>query len=167
MLKRGTVMVFATVALLVALLGSSFGLAQSGDATVATSETPDLGTFLTDAEGMTLYLFTKDVPGTSNCSGECLANWPAFVASDPLTLPDGVPGELTQITRDDGTQQVAYNGIPLYYFAADAAPGDTNGQGVGDVWFVVAPAAAGLTIASPVATPAASPVASPVATPAT
>lgn len=162
MLKRFIVMPFAVAALLVALVGASLALAQSDDATVSTSETPELGTFLTDAEGMTLYMFTKDEPGKSNCSGDCLANWPPFVASDPLTLPEGVPGELTQITRDDGTQQVAYNGMPLYYFAADAAAGDTNGQGVGDVWFVVAPAAAGLQIASP----AASPVASPAATPA-
>lgn len=156
MLKRVTVMLFAVAALLGTLFGSSFALAQS-DATVATSETPELGTFLTDAEGMTLYLFTKDVPGTSNCTGDCLVNWPAFVASDPLTLPDGVPGELTQITRDDGTQQVAYNGMPLYYFASDTAPGDTNGQEVGDVWYVVAPAAAGLQVASPVASPVATP----------
>lgn len=156
MLKRVTVILFATGALLVALLGSSFALAQS-DASVATSETPELGTFLTDAEGKTLYLFTKDESGTSNCTGDCLTNWPAFVAEDPLTLPDGVPGELTQITRDDGTQQVAYNGMPLYYFASDAAAGDTNGQGVGDVWFVVAPAVAGLDLASPVASPVATP----------
>lgn len=159
MLKRFIVMLFAVAALLGALLWSSLALSQSDAATVSTSETPELGTFLTDAEGMTLYLFTKDVPGTSNCTGDCLVNWPAFVAEDPLTLPDGVPGELTQITRDDGTQQVAYNGMPLYYFASDTAAGDTTGQGVGDVWYVVAPAALS-------GTPVASPVASPVATPA-
>ncbi len=157
--KRFIVVLFAVVA----LLGTSFALAQSDTATVSTSETPELGTFLTDAEGMTLYLFTKDEPGKSNCTGECLANWPAFVASDPLTLPEGGPGELTQITREDGTQQVAYNGMPLYYWINDAAPGDTTGQGVGDIWFVVNPAPAGLQIA----TPTGSPVASPVATSAT
>lgn len=160
MSKRSFAMPFAAVALLVALIGSSLALAQD-DATVATSETPELGTFLTDPEGMTLYLFTNDEPGVSNCSGDCLANWPAFVAEDPLTLPEGVPGELTQITRDDGTQQVAYNGWPLYYWVQDQAPGDTTGQGVGDVWYVVAPGEPGTT------TPGASPVASPVATPAT
>ena len=30
---------------------------------------------------------------------------------------------------------------PLYRFAGDAAPGDTNGQGSGGVWFVVGPTA--------------------------
>ena len=28
---------------------------------------------------------------------------------------------------------------PLYTFAADEAPGDVNGQGVGEVWYAVAP----------------------------
>jgi predicted lipoprotein with Yx(FWY)xxD motif len=41
--------------------------------------------------------------------------------------------------RTDGAEQVTYNGWPLYYFANDAAPGDTNGQGVNDVWYVIAP----------------------------
>ena len=43
------------------------------------------------------------------------------------------------ISRDDGREQVTYNGLPLYYFANDKAPGDTKGQGVGGVWFVAAP----------------------------
>ncbi len=133
-----------------ALMSFTFTAAQA-DTTVATAETPELGQFLTDAAGMTLYMFTKDEPGKSNCSGDCLAKWPAFTAADPLTLPEGVPGELTQIARDDGTMQVAYNGMPLYYWANDTKPGDTTGQGVGDVWYVVAP---GQEFGAPVGTPA-------------
>jgi predicted lipoprotein with Yx(FWY)xxD motif len=129
-------------------------------ATVAVAEDPDLGEFLTDPEGMTLYLFTKDEPGVSNCSGECLANWPAFSAEEPLTLPEGVPGTLGLITRDDGTTQVTYNDWPLYYWVGDQAPGDVTGQGVGDVWYVLAP---GETTTPPAASPEASPSASPAA----
>jgi hypothetical protein len=33
---------------------------------------------------------------------------------------------------------VTHGGKPLYYFAGDAKPGDTNGQGVG-VWYAVTP----------------------------
>jgi predicted lipoprotein with Yx(FWY)xxD motif len=33
---------------------------------------------------------------------------------------------------------VTYDGKLLYHFAGDAKPGDTNGQGVGTVWFTVA-----------------------------
>lgn len=149
---------------LVVLLGLSAVVAAQDDAetTVATAETDELGTFLTDAEGMTLYLFTNDTPGVSACTGGCLENWPAFTAEEPLTLPDGVPGELSLIERDDGSQQVAYNDWPLYYWVNDEAPGDTTGQGVGDVWYVVTPVEAGAT---PLASPAASPAASPEATP--
>lgn len=114
--------------------------AASADTTVATSETDDLGEFLVDTEGMTLYLFTNDMAGMSMCTDDCLENWPVFTAEEPLSLPEGVPGELTLIERDDGSQQVAYNDMPLYYFAGDEADGDTNGQEAGDVWFVVEPA---------------------------
>lgn len=131
------------------------------DATVALADHPDLGQILTDAEGITLYLYTNDEQGagTSMCNDECLANWPAFVADDPLMLPEGVDGELTQITRDDGSMQVAYNGWPLYYFAGDRTAGDVNGQGLGDVWFVIdAEVMSGGMMASPEASPMASPV---------
>lgn len=108
--------------------------------TVLVGSSDELGEFLTDAEGMTLYLFTNDTePGVSVCEGDCLAAWPAFTAEEPLTLPEGVEGELTLIERSDGSMQVAYNGIPLYYWQNDTAPGDTTGHEVGGVWFVVAP----------------------------
>jgi predicted lipoprotein with Yx(FWY)xxD motif len=48
-------------------------------------------------------------------------------------------GTLATFTRDDGSQQVTYNGMALYLYQSDAAPGDTTGQGVGNNWFVVAP----------------------------
>jgi predicted lipoprotein with Yx(FWY)xxD motif/uncharacterized cupredoxin-like copper-binding protein len=101
---------------------------------------PNLGPFFTDPSGMTLYLFTRDTEeGVSACYDDCVTNWPLFAPEEPLSLPGNVEGELTTITRDDGTTQVAYNGIPLYYFAGDAAPGETNGQGAGDVWYIVPP----------------------------
>ena len=100
-------------------------------------ETDELGQFLTDAEGMTLYIFSNDEMGSgvSVCNDDCAVNWPPFYAED-ASLPEGVPGELTTITRDDGSEQLAYNGMPLYYYIDDVAPGDTTGQGKGDVWWV-------------------------------
>ena len=100
-------------------------------------ETEELGQFLTDAAGNTLYLFTKDEPGKSNCYDDCAANWPIFYADEGVSLPEGAAGELGEITRDDGTEQTTYNGWPLYYWVGDTAPGDTNGQGVSEVWYVV------------------------------
>ncbi len=100
----------------------------------------DLGDHLVDGEGNTLYLFTPDAQGDiSACTGDCAATWPPLAGA--AAAGDGADGSLLgTITRDDGSSQPTYNGWPLYYFAADAAPGDTNGQGVGDVWWVIDPA---------------------------
>jgi predicted lipoprotein with Yx(FWY)xxD motif len=108
--------------------------------TIEVGFTEELGPFLTDAEGVTLYLFTNDTnPGESTCEGDCLVNWPPVPAADMLVLPPGIQGTLGATEALDGTQMLTYNDIPLYYFAADQAPGDVNGQGRGDVWYVVAP----------------------------
>ena len=92
---------------------------------------------LTDGEGRSLYLFTVDTQdsGTSACDPDCLANWPIFVG--PATAWEGVDAALLGEIADTG--QVTYNGWPLYYFGGDAAPGDTNGQGLSDVWWLVSP----------------------------
>jgi predicted lipoprotein with Yx(FWY)xxD motif len=112
-------------------------------ATVSVWQTADLGSYLIGPEGMTVYLFTNDEQGagTSACSGDCLTNWPPVTVADAADLVKGVNlhGELGTITRDDGTLQVTYDGWPLYYFANDAAPGDTTGEGRGDVWWTIAP----------------------------
>lgn len=100
-----------------------------------------LGDFLTGEDGRTLYLFTVDSPGTSACTDQCAANWPPFTveAGETPDAGDGVTGTFGTLTRTDGSLQVTYNDVPLYYFAADKAAGETNGQGVNDVWFIVKP----------------------------
>lgn len=108
-------------------------------AEVKTSKDAKLGTILTDAAGRTLYIYKKDSMNVSNCSGGCAQNWPALTTAATPTLASGIAGTLGTITRSDGTKQVTYNGMPLYYFRADSKPGDTNGQDIGDVWYVVTP----------------------------
>lgn len=122
-------LLFITCCLLAIPLGVQ---AQASDTSLAVGESTELGSFLTDAEGMTLYIFTKDVAdsGASVCNDDCAANWPPFFVVG-ATLPEGTAGELTVITRDDDSSQLAYNGMPLYLFV-----GDTTGEGVGDVWWV-------------------------------
>ena len=113
------------------------------DTFLMVAQDPAVGTFLSDAEGMSLYLFTPDTtPGESTCYDDCATAWPPLAPAEGMSLPAGVPGELTTIERTDGTQQVAYNDIPLYYYAGDEQPGDINGQGVGGVWFIVPPGTA-------------------------
>lgn len=128
------------------------GGGASPSATAETGETYELKVaagagsvtnYLTAENGMTVYWFKADTAdsGKSVCNGDCATNWPPFVVDslDEVKPDSGVSGKLALVTRDDGTKQVSYNGLPLYYFAADKAAGDTNGQGVGGKWFVVNP----------------------------
>jgi predicted lipoprotein with Yx(FWY)xxD motif len=101
-----------------------------------------LGNHLVDGGGRTLYYFAKDVPagGTqaanSNCNAGCLAIWPIFNADN--VVAQGINAtDVGQITRTDGSKQTTYKGFPLYYYAGDTAAGDTNGEGVGGIWYVV------------------------------
>ena len=109
--------------------------------TVNTSSSAALGTFLVDGKGMTLYWTTKDAVGVSNITGTTLANWPVFFTVN-ITLPGGLnASNFGSITRADGTMQTTYKGWPLYYYIGDKAAGDTKGQGLANVWFVVNPTA--------------------------
>jgi predicted lipoprotein with Yx(FWY)xxD motif len=113
--------------------GDGIGLAASVEIVLAEN---DLGSVLTDADGNTLYLFDPDAQGESVCYDQCETAWPPLVAD--ATAGEGVDEALLGTApRTDGSTQVTYNGWPLYYFANDAAPGDINGQGVNDVWWVV------------------------------
>jgi predicted lipoprotein with Yx(FWY)xxD motif len=130
---------FILLVLAVLLMGVSVALAQDMAATIMLGGNDELGDFLVDADGMTVYLFTNDEPGVSNCAGDCLTNWPAVTIGEgeaPI-LADGVPGVVSFIQQDDGSRHVVYNGWPFYYWHEDAAPGDAGGHTRGDVWYVV------------------------------
>jgi len=107
--------------------------------TQSTSDT--IGNYLTAAgNGMTLYTFGNDTPGTSTCTGTCATTWPPYtVASASDVAPDAnFTGTLGTITRDDGTLQVTYNGMPLHFYSHDTTPGDTNGTTVAN-WSIAKP----------------------------
>jgi predicted lipoprotein with Yx(FWY)xxD motif len=110
-------------------------------ATVSLGGSAELGNFLVGANGMTLYMFTRDEAGASSCVDQCAANWPPLTVGEgeTPTLQPGLPGELTTFARADGSLQVAYNGMPLYFWVNDAQPGDATGQNFNEVWFVVQP----------------------------
>lgn len=106
---------------------------ESADLQLSSS---DLGEILVDADGKTLYLFVPDAQGDSTCYDECEANWP--VVGELASVEAGLDTDLLGTTdRTTGDVQATYNGWPLYYFAADEGAGDTNGQGVNDVWYVL------------------------------
>jgi len=95
----------------------------------------ELGTVLADADGFALYVFTNDTDGESTCYDSCAETWPS-VPGDSTIGGDIDDTMFDSVARTDGTQQLTVNGQPLYRYTPDA-PGDTAGQGVGGVWFVV------------------------------
>lgn len=103
-------------------------------------EQSDLGPHLVGPDGGTLYVFLRDDPATTNCSGGCLQAWPPLIVDDgqQLSIDGEAPGSLDSIATPSG-RQVTYNDAPLYYFANDAATGDLNGHLAGGVWFLARP----------------------------
>jgi len=148
----------AVTALAVALAGCSSPTADepADEGTSVETEAPDtgstdvllmtadssLGEIVVDGEGMTLYMFDSDTQGgdASTCEGQCATNWPAVTTDSDDPAVEGVTGEIGTITGVDGSTQATLNGWPLYYYAGDSAAGDTNGQGVGGLWWVLTPA---------------------------
>jgi predicted lipoprotein with Yx(FWY)xxD motif len=116
---------------------SSSPPAMSG-ATVGTTQSADYGTILTDGEGNTLYLFETDQGTTSSCTTGCSSTWPALTVDGKPTAGDGVDASLLGSAKQaDGTTQVTYNGHLVYRYSGDSGPGQTNGEGISGVWFVV------------------------------
>jgi len=103
-----------------------------------------LGSILVNSTGRTLYLFKADVGAKSACTGACATAWPPLLATGKPTAGTGLTAsKLATITRSDGTQQVTYNGHPVYLFIKDKKPGQTTGQGVtafGAAWYALTPA---------------------------
>lgn len=96
-----------------------------------------VGTYLTDARGMTLYQLKRDAPGRSACTGDCVVRWPVFYTRKIVVSGKLDKKDFAVITRDDGIMQTTYRGRPLYYSARDSAAGDMNGEGVSPQWQAV------------------------------
>ena len=108
---------------------SSSSAGAAGTATIDVADNDALGQILTDADGNTVYLFEKDESGKSECSGQCATVWSPVTSSGKPTAGDGADASLiSTVARADGTQQVTYDGHPLYRYQGDTSPGDTNGN---------------------------------------
>lgn len=115
---------------------------------------PTHGSVVVGEGGRSVYLFTNDSGGSSACVDDCAATWPPVTVASAadVVAGTGVTGAIGTIERADGTTQVTLGGAPLYYFAADGAAGDTMGQGIGGVWYLVS--AAGEAVGQAGASPA-------------
>ena len=114
-------MTIATVILLAAFGYSAAHGQETGPAKISKTA---MGQMLADADGMTLYTYSRDMTGYSNCNDACASVWL------PMTPAVGAvaSGDWSIILRDDGKPQWAYKGQPLYRFSKDAAPGDMTGD---------------------------------------
>lgn len=127
------------VGLVIALLLVGSGIAQAKHHEVKVAEKAGIGKYLTDTEGMSLYFFTKDSVGKSACSGDCIARWPIYFR-DKVAAGAGLKdADFATIVREDGQKQSTFRGYPLYYWMGDSKAGETSGQGVGNVWYVIDP----------------------------
>jgi predicted lipoprotein with Yx(FWY)xxD motif len=121
--------------------GTETTAAAGGGVKLATVKDAKLGDVVTDGSGFVLYRFDKDTakPPASNCAGDCASTWPPVLASGKPDVTGIDAGLLGTVKRADGSEQVTIDGWPVYRFAADSAAGQTNGQGVGGVWWAVTP----------------------------
>jgi predicted lipoprotein with Yx(FWY)xxD motif len=107
------------------------------------------GTFLTGAGGRALYLWVADAKGMSSCSGACAKAWPPLTTKGkPIASGSVKASQLGTIKRSDGTEQVTYDGHPLYYFEGDPKAGTTTGQGsdaFGAKWWLVSTSGSAIT----------------------
>lgn len=132
---RMNVVRIISAALLLAAFG---GTALADHHAVKVAKHDKVGSYLTDAKGMALYVFKKDSPGKSACAGDCVAKWPLYYR-EKVGAGGLKDADFATITREDGQKQTTYKGMPLYYFAGDKAANDVNGQGVREVWYLAAP----------------------------
>lgn len=157
---------FAVAALLSGCAGGGGGTTATTPAATATATTPapasplpdssapasamatelkvadsELGQIVVDGRGMSVYYYTEDTKdsGTSACTAGCLTAWPPVITPADAPTVEGVTGTVGTIPTPDGQKQVTINGMPIYYFGNDKAAGDILGQGLNNVWYLVAP----------------------------
>jgi predicted lipoprotein with Yx(FWY)xxD motif len=135
----------------------SGGSSASGPAQVKMATATVKGqstTILANSQGRTLYYRTTDTASASTCTGGCASTWPPLLTSGSPVAASSLPGRLSSLRDANGTQ-VTYNSRLLYNYSGDSKPGDTNGEGIGGVWFVATPSLAMLT--APAVTPTGAP----------
>ena len=129
---------FMPVAVFLFFMMGGWALAMDHEVQTLTKE--GIGTYLADAKGMTLYWFRNDAPGKSACAGPCVDKWPVYFREKVKAGKGLSDGDFGTITREDGKKQSTFRGYPLYSWSGDKARGETNGQGLNKVWYVIDPA---------------------------
>ncbi|MBL4675626.1 MAG: hypothetical protein JKY70_05400 [Mucilaginibacter sp.] len=87
--------------------------------------------YLVDANGHTLYLFSKDTHNTNNFTKPDFSNdgvWPLYAAASVGSVPSTLDQTQFSVITVFSKMQLVYKGHPLYYFGQDnATRGNTKG----------------------------------------
>jgi predicted lipoprotein with Yx(FWY)xxD motif len=130
---------FTIVLVVVGMMAFGISAAMGMHHAIKIQEKKGIGIYLTDTEGKALYWFKKDSSGKSACAGSCLEKWPIYYR-ETVAAPKEIKAEdFGTIIREDGKKQTTFRGYPLYYWINDKKPGETTGQAVNNVWFVINP----------------------------
>jgi len=138
--KEGTMKKIVLAVLVLFVITGWLGVAFADNHAVKVADKEGIGKYLTDAKGMTLDWFTKDSAGKSACTGPCLEKWPIYYRESVAPPARVKAGDFGTITREDGKKQTTFRGYPLYYWFQDKKAGDTGGNKINNVWFVIDPA---------------------------
>jgi predicted lipoprotein with Yx(FWY)xxD motif len=116
------------------------GGGDNGDATASgngsdsgsiTAQTVDGMDVLVDSKGQVLYTNEQERGGKIVCTGDCTAIWAPVAASGSEPSGSSVGGDVGTVKRPDGTEQVTFDGSPVYTFTEEG-PGELTGDGVKD-----------------------------------
>ena len=115
--------------------------ATATEAVLKIGASATLGNYIVGANGFSLYTFANDKIGISNCTGACATNWPPYIvpAEGARAADSTITGQVGTVQRADGSIQLTYNGMPLYFWIKDVNVGDTTGHGVNNIWFIARP----------------------------
>jgi predicted lipoprotein with Yx(FWY)xxD motif len=106
------------------------GASSAAAVVIEAASSPGFGMVLTGPNGMALYTHAGDSATASTCTGACATAWPPLTTTSQPMAGSGVTGQLGTLTRADGTTQVTYRGLPLYYWQGDTKAGDVTGNSV-------------------------------------
>ena len=114
--------------------------AESHGAFVRLEKSKRYGEILTDGAGRTLYVLTAGRAKSLKCAGACASIWPPLLTKGKPRAGKGVVAKRLRTVKRGSSFQVAYDGRPLYFYAADGGPGQVNGEGIksfGGTWYVL------------------------------
>jgi predicted lipoprotein with Yx(FWY)xxD motif len=125
---------------------SNSSASTNGRSALTVQHSDEYGSYVADADGRALYMYTKDqqqkgdTPAEAHCGIICSNAWPPFSVEKKPEIGSGLDASLVgMIEGHGGKMQVTYAGWPLYYYEKDDGPGSVEGQGDDREWYLLTP----------------------------